>query len=792
MRRVVIRRVMCACVCVLLLFGLRGAAVDVVAQAGPNDLSGVIRGRVLDSTGGAIPGAHVTATSDRPGAPVTSVTNERGEFEITVAPGTYTVRVSSNGFIDESLRVTVADSEVAAADFSLKVGGIEESVSVGATIGYSVPAVSSATKTSTPLRDVPQAVSVVSSALIADQRMSSMADVTRYMPGVGFAQGEGNRDTPILRGNASTSDFFVDGVRDDVQYFRDVYNVDRVEALKGPNAMIFGRGGVGGVINRVTRQAEWGQAQEASLQFGSWDNKRFTADVGRGLNESVAIRATGLYENSDSYRNGVGVERYGFNPTAAFRVSPNTTIRASYEYFHDERVADRGVSSSNGRPVATDPEVFFGNPAASPTDATVNLASALVEHRFSPTITLRNRISYGDYDKFYQNVFPGAVNAAASTVAISAYNNRTDRQNLFNQTDLIVSARTGRFSHTLLAGAEFGRQETANLRQTGYFPSVGATVTSVSAPLASPTISLPVEFRQSATDADNDGVTTIAAVYVQDQLALSRHVDVVAGLRFDSFKADVTNNRTATTFSSDDNLVSPRLGVIYKPTAPLSIYGSYSLSYLPRAGEQLASLSLTNQALDPEEFRNYEVGAKWDLKPSFSFTTAVYRLDRGNVIVPDPIDPTLSILVDAQRTKGVEIGLNGYITRAWSIAGGYAYQDGEITRTISAAAQAGATLAQLPKHSVSLWNRYDFTPRIAAALGILTRSDVFTSTDNTVLLPAWTRIDAAVFYNVTPTVRAQINVENLFDEDYFPNAHSNTNITPGSPRALRVALTTRF
>ena len=159
-----------------------------------------------------------------------------------------------------------------------------------------MPAVSSATKTTTPLRDVPQAVSVVTSALIADQRMASMADVTRYMPGVGFAQGEGNRDTPILRGNSTTSDFFVDGVRDDVQYFRDVYNVDRVEALKGPNAMIFGRGGVGGVINRVTRQADWGQAREASLQFGSWDNKRFTADVGRGLNDRGRSRDGPLRE----------------------------------------------------------------------------------------------------------------------------------------------------------------------------------------------------------------------------------------------------------------------------------------------------------------------------------------------------------------------------------------------------------------------------------------------------------------------------------------------------------------
>ena len=202
-------------------------------------------------------------------------------------------------------------------------------------------------------------------------------------------------------------------------------------------------------------------------------------------------------------------------------------------------------------------------------------------------------------------------------------------------------------------------------------------------------------------------------------MALSEHVEAVVGLRFDSFNADVTNNRTATDFSSDDGLVSPRLGLIYKPIQPLSLYGSYSLTYLPRAGEQLSSLSLTNQALDPEEFRNYEVGAKWDVVPSFSFTAALYRLDRGNVIVPDPNDPTASILVDAQRTKGVELGVNGTSLAAWSVAGGYAYQDGEITRSISAGAQAGAVwrnCRSTPSRSgTSTTSRHDWPLRWASS-----------------------------------------------------------------------------
>lgn len=764
------------------------AEVQSPQPAAPQSL---VRGRVLDQSGAPIAGARVTITAGR-AAPVPAITDQQGEFAVPVAAGAYTIRVAAENFVEVTRDISVASGAEEAILVTLEVAGLRETVTVDAPTGYAVADVSSATKTATPLRDVPQSVSVISRSLIADQRMTSMADVTRYMPGVGIAQGEGNRDTPILRGNSSTSDFFVDGIRDDVQYFRDVYNVDRVEALKGPNAMIFGRGGVGGVINRVTRQAAWGPSPEVSLQYGSWDNRRLTADVGGGLNETVAVRATGVYENSDSYRDGVGVERYGINPTVAVRIGANTTLRAGYEHFHDARVADRGVSSFNGRPVETVPGQFFGDPAQSPTEATVNLMSSLLEHRIGSSITLRNRVSYGDYDKFYQNVFPGAVNAAGTTVTISAYNTRTARQNLFNQTDLIVSRRTGPIGHRLLLGTEFGRQATANLRQTGYFTPAGPNVTSIQAPLTSPTISSPVTFRPSATDADNDGVAIIAAVYAQDQIALSPRLDAVVGLRFDSFKVDVTNNRSATELSGSDGLISPRAGLIFKPVAPLSVYGSYSLSHLPRAGEQLASLSLTNQALEPEQFRNYEVGAKWDVAPAFSLTAALYRLDRGNVVVPDPSDPALSVLVDAQRTQGFELGLNGNLTPAWSIAGGYAYQDGEITRSISATAQAGAVLAQLPRNSVSLWNKYDITPRVAAAVGLLYRGEAFAATDNTVLLPGWTRLDAAAFYSPLAKVRLQVNVENLLDTAYYVNAHSNTNITPGSPRAVRFAVTTRF
>lgn len=658
------------------------------------------------------------------------------------------------------------------------------------TYGYN--RIITATRTNTLLRDVPQSVSVITRELIDDQGMRGIADVVRYVPGAGIAQGEGNRDTPVLRGNSSTAAFFVDGIRDDVEYFRDLYNIDRIEALKGPNAMIFGRGATGGLINRVTTQANERTVREFTLQGGSWNQRRATVDLGQKVAANLAARVTGVYENSDSYRDGVGVERRGVNPTFAWAVQPQTTIRFGYEYFKDERVADRGVSSFQGRPLRVDASMFFGDPAQSPTHARVNAAFATVEHRASPTLLIRNTSRFASYDKFYQNVYPGAVNAAGTSVSISAYNNGTQRDNLYNQTDVITAFQTGAIKHEFLAGAELGRQVTDNRRLTGYFTSVSPTTTSVSVPLSNPQINLPLAFAPSATDADNHGVAQTVAFYAQDQIAFTRHLHAVLGLRYEDFAVDFRNNRTGAVVAARDQLVSPRAGLIVKPIESVSLYASFSLSYLPRAGEQLASLSLTNRALDPEKFQNYEIGAKWDLRSNLSLSAAVYRLERNNVAIPDPADVTRSLLVDGQRADGFELGVSGKLAAGWSIVGGYAYQEGEILATQSTTVVRGARLTQLPRHSFSLWNRYEVTPRWGVGAGVIHRGEIFASTDNTVTLPGFTRLDAALFFKLNENVRAQLNVENVLDRYYYASAHSNTNVTPGSPRAFRLSVTTRF
>ena len=287
-------------------------------------------------------------------------------------------------------------------------------------------------------------------------------------------------------------------------------------------------------------------------------------------------------------------------------------------------------------------------------------------------------------------------------------------------------------------------------------------------------------------------MATVAAVYLQDQIEFTPHLQAIIGLRHDDFRVDLRNNRTGATLRSDDGLLSPRAGLVYKPLEAMSFYASYSMAYQPRAGEQLASLSASNAALDPETFRNREVGAKWDIRPQLQASIAVYRLDRGNVAISDPADPTRMVLVDGQTAEGVEVGIAGRITDAWQLMGGYAYQDGQITTTQSTTAVAGNRLAQLPRHSASLWNRYDFNDAIGAGLGIIHRGAIFASVDNAVTLPAFTRFDAALYWTVNQAVQLQLNVENLGNTRYFASAHSNNNISPGAPRSAWVTIHFRY
>jgi catecholate siderophore receptor len=658
-------------------------------------------------------------------------------------------------------------------------------VITGQQVKYGVRSTSTATKTNTDVKDIPQALTTVTAQQIDDQQLRSVGDLLLFVPGASYNAGEGNRDTIVLRGNSSTADFFVDGVRDDVQYFRDFYNVDRVEVLKGPNAMIFGRGGGGGIVNRVMKRPSLSQSREVTASADNWGDVRLTGDLDQPLSHNLGVRLNAMVERSGSFRNHVDLDRYGVNPTIAI-VSGGTRVDLSYERFHDDRTADRGVPADGDEPLRGFTRTFFGDPKLSHAKADAHLATFAVQHDFGKGLTLRHRTLLGSYGKFYQNVYGNGFNRASGLVTLSGYNNRNDRTNLFSQTDLVWDNRLAGIDQTLLVGFEIGREKSRNRRNTAQFPDGNTT------PITEPTVDSDVIFAPAASDSDNRVKATVAAAYVQDQLRISPAFEIVAGLRFDNFRLHVNDLRGAgTVFNRRDNLWSPRLGLIAKPADKLSLYASYSRSYLPQSGDQFSSLTDVTAGLKPERFDNYEVGAKWKVLDGLLATAAVYQLDRSNTRATDPANPTHTFLTGRQRTRGLELGVERSVTSRWLVSGGYSLQKAEITQS-TASAPAGREVPLVPRHSFSLWNRYDVNRRLGVGLGLIARSRSYASISNAVKLPGYVRADAALYYRLPNGLRAQLNVENLFGANYFPSASNDNNIAPGRPRTVKATIGYRF
>ncbi len=693
------------------------------------------------------------------------------------------------------------------------------------TVGIYANSTSVATKSNTPLVNIPQSLSVITKDFIRDQAPLGLTDVTRYVPGVAIHQGEGNRDELVIRGVDSSANFFVNGFRDDVQYFRDLYNAQSVEVLKGPSALTFGRGAGGGVLNRTLKEADGIRRYDASVQTGSWNDRRFTLDAGQLVNENVAVRLNAFYEGADTFRDFGQLEHYGINPTVTLKPSDTTKIRLSYEYYHDQRTSDRGnpsqaVNATNPSSTRFNPAtpfvpngdfaVCFCSPTLNTAIATVQTGMAIIDHDFENGLTVRNGTIAADYKKFYQNVYPangtllGAVNPADTGVNLGAYQHWTNRDNVFNQTDFIYKTATGPALHTIGFGTEFGRQTGIDLRNTGVFPNGTPTGinTIVVNPFA-PTYFGPVTFVHHATTVNNgDGVTApdsdskyglnIQSAYVRDTVEITRWLQLIGGVRFDRFDMSATDNNTGIFRQRVDNLASPQAAVIVKPIDSLSIYTAYSVSYLPASGDQFSALNPGTLILQPQKFENVEIGGKWNINPKLLFSTAVYNLDRTNQPIADGNNPGFFFPSGSTQVQGFEASLVGYVTDAWQSSLGYAYTDARITSATSATVVPGNRVQLVPYNQFAWWNKYQFNDTVGAALGVIYFSDSFASSDDSVRLPGFVRFDTALYLKINETWRAQLNVENIFNKGYWASADGNNNISPGQSRTFKVSARATF
>lgn len=700
------------------------------------------------------------------------------------------------------------------------------------TVGVYANSTPVATKTNTPIVNIPQSVDVVTKEFIKDNDFQALTDVTRYVPGVAIHQGEGNRDELVIRGVDSSANFFVNGFRDDIQYYRDLYNTQSIEVLKGPSALIFGRGAGGGLVNRTLMEADWTTVREATVTVGSYLDRRIAVDVGQGINQNVAARFNAFYEQSDTFRNFGHFERYGINPTLSFKPTDDTRIKLSYEYYHDERLADRGNPSQSknnavptaanamamrfnpAEPFVSDRSAFFGSPVYNGTHVDLQRAEATIDHDFGNGLTVRNATQYANYLRGYRNIYPGgptsasivgpatlagAVNIAQTSFNLAAYENATNRNNLFNQTDFTYKVMTGPVKHTFTFGTEFGLQAGLAQRDTGYFPAtsgVGFTNSVAMNPFA-PTYFGPVSFFHTVgvagqTDASSRSDLSVSSGYVQDQIELTRWLHLIGGVRYDRFDFTALDQNTNATRSRVDEKVSPRAALIFKPIDDVSVYGSYSISYLPASGDQFSALTDGTLILEPQKFENKEIGVKWNVNPKLIFTAAAYELIRTNVPIADPNRAGFFLPSGSHRIQGFETQLKGTITPEWQAVLGYAYTDARISSNTSTTIVAGNVVQLVPLHQVSLWNKYQFTPMWAGSVGVIYFSDSFASSDDTVKLPAWVRVDAGIHATINETWKAQLNIENIFDTLYWATADGNNNLSPGQGRTFRLSATAKF
>ncbi len=678
-----------------------------------------------------------------------------------------------------------------------KVVTLDEFVAVGR---YLYTDQVNALRTPTPVIDVPQSLSIVTADLIALQGFTSLGDIANYTPGVSTSQGEGHRDAIVFRGVRSTADFLIDGVRDDVQYYRPLYNLEQVEILRGPNALHFGRGGTGGILNRVTKKGVIGanfSSYQASIDtFGEF---AFQVDSNNAVDENSAVRINAFFESLDNHRDFYDGERIGVNPTAKFELSPDSTLDLSYEYVDHDRFIDRGIpTGSDGRPVEAFEGILFADPELNLTRLEAHLLRAALQQDFSDTLKGNFSAFYGDYDKLYQNFYASGYNQTATPdlVTLDGYVDTTDRQNLILSGNLIGEFLTHDISHTVIAGAEFIDTSSDQDRFNAYWDTTSDDNEIF-------TINRPLDLR-GGVGVNSSGVATtnsftadlnddtrvsidVFSVYAQDEIELSDQWDVIIGARSDSFDIEVFNVPANETRSRKDEEISPRIGLVFKPEENTSLYGSYSESFLPRSGEQFANINGNNNQLDPNTFSNLEAGIKVDFSQGLSLTASIFEVEQSSPQVADDDPETLDV-IDSE-ISGFELQLQGQVSDKWFILAGYGNLDGE---QVNRSGPTGRRPRELPENMFSVWNSFQVTDPFGLGLGLTYQDSSFINNGNTAVLPSYTRIDAALYYEVSDTLRVQINVENVTDELYFPNSHSTHQATVGAPLNARVAIIGRY
>ena len=644
-----------------------------------------------------------------------------------------------------------------------------------------------ALKTPVPVLDVPQSVSIITDEDIRKQGFREISDIVRYIPGVNTSQGEGHRDAVVFRGVRSTADFYMDGVRDDVQYYRSLYNLDQVEVLRGPNALLFGRGGTGGIINRVTKKAivgeEFGYVDVGTDTFGSLD---LGFDYNVSGTDDSAFRINIHTDSLANHRDFYDGERMGINPTMKFVMSDDTTLDLSYEYIDHERFIDRGIPTINGAPDESLTDIVFGTPEINTTTVEATIFRGTLSHVFSETRKGNLTIHKSSFEKIYQNLYASGYDG--TLVTMDGYRDPTERDKLIISGNLVNEINVGSVKHTILMGAELIDTENNNLRYDTFWSTTSDDneIFDISRPMDftvnADGIATSVDFTTSLKSKTSSDIK-VKSLYIQDQIDLTDNIKLMIGGRHDSFDITVADITNMTSESRKDTEFSPRAGLVFKPSEEMSFYYSFSQSFLPRSGEQYKALSATSARLDPDVFESNEIGLKYDISPRLNLTLSYFdseqtRAERDN-------DTGENSEVRGLSVDGLEVQLKGQLNDRLDVMVGYSSLDGETS--------SGGEPREIPDHTFSLYAKYQVNDKYGWAFG-MTRQGESKIKDNNpgLVLPEYTRLDLGAYYKLSNGLELQVNIENLNDELYFSHSHSTHQASVGEPFNARVSVRKQF
>jgi iron complex outermembrane recepter protein len=718
---------------------------------------------------------------------VTGLPDNQVQVAITGTEGPPDVQVNATA---RSLTLTVVPGVGSASAEDLEA--IQVTVT-GAQAGYRVPNAATATRTDTPIQDVPQSITVIPRQVLEDQQVTQINDALRNVSGVTsrFSSLRPDGDAPIIRGFQSFGYFFTNGIRNlggGSAFQQELTNVERIEVLRGPASVLYGQGEPGGLVNLVTELPTSEPYYALNAAVGNFSFYSPSVDLSGPLNSegTIGYRLNARYQNSGTFVDFVGFERAFVAPVFQFELGPDTTLVLEGSYLRDSRQIYPGlpaVGTVLPNPLGDIPRSrYLGEPDFSNVTYQIFDVGYRLEHQFSENLTLRNAFRLEIADVLNRDLIGlGPLLADNRTVRRNASTTTGGTQTYSLVTDLVTDFSTGAVGHELLFGVDLRRQHES------FELFFGGDTLDVFNPVYG-NLDFGLERGYDATQTRN-----YVGVYLQDLISFSDNLKLLVGGRYDLVEQSYIGRLEGeTTLVQQDTQFSPRVGIVYQPITPVSLYANWSRSFFPQG--DFGDRNADGSPFAPTTGEQFEVGVKTEfLDGRLAATLAAYSITRQNVLTDDPDRPDFRIQVGEQRSRGIELDVAGEILPGWNVIAGYAYTDSEITRDNSGF--QGNRPNNVPQHSGSLWTTYEIQDGdfqgLGFGAGLFWVGERPGDLANTFDLPSYVRTDAALFYR-RDTWQAQLNFKNLFNVGYFENAISRNSVSPGAPFTIVGSVSVRF